>query len=314
MKCSEVKCSRLNDKLRYHVHCYHVPRYDMLRYYKLRYYVLCYHVPRHHVLCYHKLRLAAYGAPKARQTGISPAPNFFKKLSPQGLNHRAATPFPHCYPWGGEPTCSFTITYTAQRAGHGAPWGWPCEGDYTMPTINIMTDGAVAYGLDVKYDNVAPKGLDYLLAYGFKQSIGDAGTSAAAKAVADWAKALKEATGDTTSKAATDAWRESEVGKATIQAAVDAAQAKRREAIIQGTIGLPTDGYGKLTPFERFCFERAEADGRAQAKAVGARWPSDKDEANSLMEQIIELKHDEYRKAFDRLNKTSVDLAALFKK
>lgn len=183
-----------------------------------------------------------------------------------------------------------------------------------MPTINITTDGAVAYGLDVKYDNIAPKGLDYLLAYGFKQSIGDASTSAAAKAVADWVKAEKDANGAAPDKAATDAWKESDIGKATIQATVDAAQMKRREAIAQGTIGLPTDGYGRLTPFERFCFERAEADGRAQAKAVGARWPSDKDEANSLMEQIIELKHDEYRKAFDRLNKTTVDLAALFKK
>ena len=183
-----------------------------------------------------------------------------------------------------------------------------------MSTINITTDGAMAYGLDVKYDNVASKGIEYLLAYGFKQSIGDAGTSAAAKAVADWVKAQKDANGVAPTQAETTAWKESDEGKAVIQAAVDAAQLKRREAIIAGTVSVGSGGYSKLTPFERFCFERAEADGRAQAKAVGARWPSDKDEAAALVDQIIELKRDEYRKAFDRLNKTTVDLAALFKK
>lgn len=178
--------------------------------------------------------------------------------------------------------------------------------------IHVKTDGAVAYGVDVKWTDVAVAGIEYLLAYGFKQSIGDAGTSAAAKAMADWAKARKDATGTTPSKAEVDAWKESAEGKATIEAAVTAAQLKRRDAIRDGTVAVREGGYNRLSPFERFCNETAETEGRAKAKARGAKWPTDKDEEAALVAKIVALRLDEYTKAFARLGKSTDGLDDLF--
>ena len=181
-----------------------------------------------------------------------------------------------------------------------------------MANLNITTDGTEAYGFDIRWDACTTAGLDYLLAYGFKQSIGDAGTSAAAKAATDWAKAQKDATGAMPDAATVNAWKASEEGKATIETAVNAAQAKRREAILLGTVSLREGGWSKLTPFERFCNETAETEGRAKAKEKGVKWPTDKDEAATLVAKIVGLRLDDYRKTFDRLGKSAGGLDELF--
>lgn len=129
-----------------------------------------------------------------------------------------------------------------------------------------------AYGHTIEVESLPAKSLEYLLTYGFKQAVADASAGPASEAK-----------------------RKGESEDA-IQAIVDAARAKRVEAILNGTVGIRAASTASgMTRLERMIrsigMEALEA--MAKAKGLTFRAPKGADEAtrealSAKREQLFE--------------------------
>lgn len=115
-----------------------------------------------------------------------------------------------------------------------------------------------AYGHTIEVESLPAKSIEYLLTYGFKQSVADASASPAAEA------------------------KKKGASEAEVQAAVDKARATRVEAILAGTVGMRAAGGGNgLTKLERKVREvgMEYIEALAKKKGISLRAPKGADEA-----------------------------------
>lgn len=106
--------------------------------------------------------------------------------------------------------------------------------------------------------------LDYLLAYGFKQSLTDA-IAGRAKKLADEGKSVSE-----------------------VEEALNAILARRFDAIVSGTIGTRGNGAPRLTGLEKIKHDLAVKMLKAAVTAKGAKWPKQDDEGKAWVAERVE--------------------------
>lgn len=132
-----------------------------------------------------------------------------------------------------------------------------------------------AYGLSLEVESLTPKGLEYLLAYGFKQSIADASAGPRAEAI----KAGKT--------------------EAEVQVVVDAARTKRLAAILADEIGLRIGGGNSgETRLEREIRSIGEAEVKTRAKTKGIALHAPKGTDDATRAKFAALRKGLYDKLF----------------
>ena len=153
----------------------------------------------------------------------------------------------------------------------------------TLTVFDTLT-ALESNGLTLPIADMAPATVAYLLANGFSQSLTDARTTAAARAVETFAKATKA------SKAEIDAWRATEDGKATIEAAGKEAMRKRLEALTEGTMVYGARGPNgpRKSPLEDYLWRTAEAEVRTFLRGKNIAFPKEREAAEKAINAWID--------------------------
>lgn len=176
-----------------------------------------------------------------------------------------------------------------------------------MPnTISIPNDFTVsAHGMTQVIATLPMASIIYLLANGYSQSLGDAGTSAIAKAKLAAVKVANEqrGKGNAMSTAATVTFLATAPIVAMCKAAAIDAKNKRQLALVEGTMVYSMRGPNdaRLSPFDTFCLACAEADAKGRAAHKGKPMPKGQ-ELEELLAAIIERKLEAYTQRFQELD------------
>jgi hypothetical protein len=186
-----------------------------------------------------------------------------------------------------------------------------------MPnTISIPNDFAVsAHGMTQVIATLPMASIIYLLANGYSQSLGDAGTSAIAKAkLAAVEVANKQrGKGNAMSTAAVAAFLATDAIVALCKAAAIDAKNKRQLALEEGTMVFGTRGPNgpRLSPLDAFCRTQAEADAKAMAARKGKPLPKG-DDLETLLAAIIDVHRVDYTQRFEKTEVPAAILDSLF--
>ena len=176
-----------------------------------------------------------------------------------------------------------------------------------MPnTISVPNDFSVsAHGMTQVVATLPMASIIYLLANGYSQSLGDAGTSAIAKAKLAAIKVANEqrGKGNAMSTAAAAAFVATDAIVALCKAAAIDAKNKRQLALVEGTMVYSMRGPNdaRLSPFDAFCLACAEADAKGMAARKGKPMPKGQ-ELEELLTAIIERKLEAYTQRFQDLD------------
>jgi len=173
-------------------------------------------------------------------------------------------------------------------------------------TIKVPTDFTVAaHGMRQVVAELPMASIVYLLANGYSQSLGDAATSAIAKAKASAVKVANETRGkgNAMSRDATDAFLATTAIVSMCESAAIDAKIKRHQALEDGTMIIGTRGPNgpRLSPLEAFCLACAESDAKAMASRKGKPMPKG-EELATLLAAIVDVKRGSY---IDRFNETA---------
>jgi hypothetical protein len=147
----------------------------------------------------------------------------------------------------------------------------------------------------------------YLLMNGWSQSFTDVGTGARAKivndAITDWAKAHDR------QPSAAERATIVEAQADAIKAAEADAIGKRMQAIMEGTMVAGSRGGGpRKSALEVYLQGRAETEGKARLRAKGVKWPTDRDEANAIVEKVLAHFRTAWEKEFTKAQAKVDDL------
>ncbi len=169
-------------------------------------------------------------------------------------------------------------------------------------TIKVPTGFTVsAHGMTQVIAELPMASIVYLLANGYSQSLGDAATSAIAKAKTSAIKVANDTRGkgNAMSKDATDAFLATEAIVTMCESAAIDAKTKRQHALVDGTMILGTRGPNgpRLSPLDAFCLACAEMDAKAMAARKGKPMPKG-EELATLLAGIVDAKRDGYTKRF----------------
>lgn len=145
----------------------------------------------------------------------------------------------------------------------------------------------------------------YLLANGFSQSLTDARTSAQAKVL----EAAMKAAG-----AGADKAQVRESCKAEMETAGLEAMSKRYQALAAGTMVYGARGPNgpRKSPEEAYLWSRAEADGKATLTRKGIAHPKGKEELDAMVQKVLSVKGESYRKDWAKQQAMSGGLDDLF--
>ena len=179
-------------------------------------------------------------------------------------------------------------------------------------TIKVPTGfTVVAHGMTQVVAELPMASIVYLLANGYSQSLGDAATSAIAKAKTSAVKVANETRGkgNAMSRDATDAFLATTAIVSMCESAAIDAKNKRQQALMDGTMVIGTRGPNgpRLSPLDTFCLACAESDAKAMASRKGKAMPKG-EELATLLAAIIDVKRRDYT---DRFHETATPDSAL---
>lgn len=175
-------------------------------------------------------------------------------------------------------------------------------------TISVPSDLVLTFRDDAVPVNMLPMAsIVYLLGNGWSQSFTDVATGARAKVVNEAIDAWAEANG----RAPNAAERASIVEGAApaIADAETAAIAKRMESIMAGTMVAGSRGGGpRKSALDVYLHGRAEAEAKARLRAKGVKWPTDRAEAQAIVEKVLNHFRTAWTKEYDKAQAKSDDL------
>lgn len=168
-----------------------------------------------------------------------------------------------------------------------------------MITIAVPADMVLTFRNDsVPIGTIAAAGVEYLIRNGWSQSMTDTATSARAKVINDAVADFTKARGHAPSAMERDAIIAGL--ESAIVDAESAALAKRLEAIMEGSIVAGQRGGGgpRKSALDVYLWGRAEAEAKSRIRAAGKKWPTDKADANAVVEKVLNHFRAKWEKEF----------------
>jgi hypothetical protein len=175
-------------------------------------------------------------------------------------------------------------------------------------TISVPADLVMTFRDDAVPIGMLPMAsVVYLLTNGWSQSFTDVATGARAKvlndAIADWAKANDRQPNAAERSAIVEAQADA------IKAAETDAIAKRMQAIMEGTMVAGSRGGGpRKSALDVYLHGRAEAEAKARLRAKGVKWPTDRAEAQVIVDKVLNHFRAAWTKEYDKAQAKADDL------